>query len=210
MSSTSKRRRGRPPSTDSQQTRRKILLSARQCFAHGGYSDSTNKQIAEAAGVTASALYNHFPAKPQLYYAVLEASEVEVAEALEAVIDPDDPILKQLKDMLAVYADMHSDDPSMAVFMASTNIERMRNPEIRKLLANPPLRTYNMVRRQLEVARKRGEIDTSVEAESLIQTIIALSTGLSLSGIRNTPEEHRQVLATYSKILEGSLFKTTG
>lgn len=200
------KRRGRPPATDSQDTKERILAAARQCFARLGYIEATNKQIAEAAGVTASALYNHFPAKPQLYFAVLEVAEAEISEAIEAAVNKDDPILVQLKDILRVFAELHQTDPSRAAFMAGISLESMRNPDIASLLENPPMSIYNQFRELILGGRARGEIDTSIPADRLVDTLLALTTGLSWSGLRSTPAEHQEVLLTFGKMLDGSLF----
>lgn len=200
------RRRGRPPATDSRDTRARILVAARQCFAHRGYNEATNKQIAEAAGVTASALYNHFPAKPQLYFAVLEEAEAEIADAIERAITAEDTVLLQLKDILRAFARLHGADPSRAAFMAGLSLESMRNAEVAALLEEPPKRIYNLFRDLVLRGRARGEIDSTIPADRLVQTLLALTTGLSWSGLRNQPREHQETLATFGKILDGSLF----
>ena len=52
---SSGRRRGRPPATDSADTRQAILEAARALFAERGYGAVTNKDVASAAGQLSNA-----------------------------------------------------------------------------------------------------------------------------------------------------------
>jgi AcrR family transcriptional regulator len=61
------RRRGRPPATDSADTKRAILDAARRLFAERGYGAVTNKDVATAAGITTGALYHYVESKLDLY-----------------------------------------------------------------------------------------------------------------------------------------------
>ena len=64
------RKRGRPPATDSAETWRAILDSARRLFGERGYGAVTNKDVANDAGVTTGALYHYVESKLDLYVAV--------------------------------------------------------------------------------------------------------------------------------------------
>ena len=66
------RKRGRPPASIGAETKGRILKAARSCFAAYGYSSASNKQIADEAGLTAAAIYNHFESKSQLFAAAVE------------------------------------------------------------------------------------------------------------------------------------------
>src|SRR5262245_14790944 len=65
-------RRGRPPGSTSDETRRRILASACECFGKRGYDITTNRDIGERAGVTAAALYQYFDSKLSLYVAAVK------------------------------------------------------------------------------------------------------------------------------------------
>jgi AcrR family transcriptional regulator len=71
-------------------TKEHILIEATVLFALKGYSSVTMKDIADKVGITAPALYNHFPNKEALWNATLdEAAELfwlyhdEVSKQLE-------------------------------------------------------------------------------------------------------------------------------
>jgi AcrR family transcriptional regulator len=50
-----------------QESRRKLLVAARQCFAQSGYRGTTTQEIAATAGLAEKTLFRHFPTKALLF-----------------------------------------------------------------------------------------------------------------------------------------------
>jgi AcrR family transcriptional regulator len=65
-------------------TRAALIAAARPLFAKRGYAGVGTEEIARAAGVTRGALYHHFDGKRELFEAVYERIEVELAERIAA------------------------------------------------------------------------------------------------------------------------------
>jgi AcrR family transcriptional regulator len=65
-------------------TRGALVAAARLLFAKRGYAGVGTEEIARAAGVTRGALYHHFGGKRELFEAVYERIEVELAERIAA------------------------------------------------------------------------------------------------------------------------------
>ncbi len=63
-------------------TRDALVAAARPLFAEHGYGGVSTDQIARAAGVTRGALYHQFAGKEDLFAAVFEQVEAEIAERL--------------------------------------------------------------------------------------------------------------------------------
>ena len=84
-------------SEQSDATRSALLRVARELFTTNGYAATSTTEIADRAGVTRGALYHHFPAKDDLFRAVFEQLEAEIAEhvAREALAGADP--LEQLR-----------------------------------------------------------------------------------------------------------------
>ena len=61
-----------------------LVAAARPLFAEHGYAAVATDQIARAAGVTRGALYHQFAGKEQLFAAVFEQVEAEIADRLAA------------------------------------------------------------------------------------------------------------------------------
>jgi len=68
----------------SEATRSDLIRVATELFAHRGYADTFTEQVAEAAGVTRGALYHHFRSKEDLFRAVYEDLERQLAEKVSA------------------------------------------------------------------------------------------------------------------------------
>jgi AcrR family transcriptional regulator len=68
----------------SQSTRTALIVAARALFAEQGYSGVGTEEIVRAAGVTRGALYHHFKGKRELFEAVYERIEAELAERIAA------------------------------------------------------------------------------------------------------------------------------
>jgi AcrR family transcriptional regulator len=75
------------------ETREALIQAARPLFAEHGFADVALETIVRAAGVTRGALYHHFADKTELFAAVFERVEGEVAarmgEAMAAVNETD-------------------------------------------------------------------------------------------------------------------------
>lgn len=63
-------------------TRAALVAAARPLFAARGYAGVGTEEIVRAAGVTRGALYHHFAGKRELFEAVYEEIEVELAERI--------------------------------------------------------------------------------------------------------------------------------
>ncbi len=71
-----------PTTTKAQQremTRAKLIAIARDIFARDGYAHAATEDIVKVAGVTRGALYHHFTNKDDLFRAVVEDIQAEIA-----------------------------------------------------------------------------------------------------------------------------------
>lgn len=66
----------------SEATRAALIDAARPLFAERGYAEVSTEEIVRAAGVTRGALYHHFDGKRELFEAVYEQIEAELAERI--------------------------------------------------------------------------------------------------------------------------------
>lgn len=66
----------------SEATREALITAARPLFAERGYAGVGTEEIVRAAGVTRGALYHHFEGKRELFAAVYEQIERELAERI--------------------------------------------------------------------------------------------------------------------------------
>ncbi len=84
----------------SEATRQRLLAAARTMFAERGYASVGTEQIVQAAGVTRGALYHQFRDKADLFAAVAETAQAEVAGRISSGAESDGPV----DPMTALYA----------------------------------------------------------------------------------------------------------
>ncbi|QTT87923.1 TetR/AcrR family transcriptional regulator [Pseudomonas chlororaphis] len=68
-----------------EQTRSKLITSARQAFGSLGYANTSMDDLTAEAGLTRGALYHHFGDKKGLLAAVVEQLDAEMDQRLEAI-----------------------------------------------------------------------------------------------------------------------------
>jgi AcrR family transcriptional regulator len=68
------------------ETREALIAAARPLFAERGFAEVALETIVRAAGVTRGALYHHFADKTELFAAVFERVEAEVATRMTEAI----------------------------------------------------------------------------------------------------------------------------
>jgi AcrR family transcriptional regulator len=87
MNETTARRRGRPPRTESADTRDRILTAARAEFSERGYEKTSVRGIAKAAGVDSALVHHYFGTKEQVFEAAVEVAFAPALNAPNAVAE---------------------------------------------------------------------------------------------------------------------------
>ena len=125
-------------------TRRRILDQALELFAARGYDAVSVGEIAEAAGIKAPSLYNHFPSKQAIFDALI-ASTAAQYEADTGKIDihvqnaPQDiPAFSQISpdalfEKVRQIFEYSLHDKTIASFRRMMTIEQFRSPELAAL-----------------------------------------------------------------------------
>ena len=90
------RKLGRPTACDGVDTRERLLVEARRCFATEGYDATTNKNLAKSAGITTAAIYHYFPSKIEMYVAVFMDVQKLVCSTIENSVRSDREITENI------------------------------------------------------------------------------------------------------------------
>jgi AcrR family transcriptional regulator len=199
------RRKGRPRAADSSETRRRILLAARACFGSSGYEQTTNKDIARAAGITQAAIYNHFASKPDLFVAVFRETQASVFGRFEEVLTACPGVIGRVKAVLEVSADLHAEDRSLASFVAVAPIEIQRHRDVRESLGDDAFVARRFFRRLVE----SGEgVSPQVDRGALANALMAVASGFSQFGATvKSVRTHRLAIESFKDLLDGKLLE---
>ena len=200
---TPARRLGRPPATDSLETRQRILDVARAEFAVHGYEVTTNRQIAARVGITTAALYHYFPSKSDLYVAVLAEAEDAVVTRFRSAVEGVENLAEQLSVVLDESHTMNSEDPSLAQLLATFRIDVRRHPEIRAAVEGREQPVATFFTALVDEAVRSGEIE-SADRRPVLALIAILLVGLS-DAMSEDLRAHRLGVDAAKALLVGGL-----
>ena len=197
------RRLGRPPSSDSEETRTRILDVARREFAVLGYESTTNRNIAAEAGITTAALYHYFPSKADLYVAVLLRTEIEVEARFRAACATSSALVDRLGEVLDESHRMNLEDPSLAQFLASFRIDVRRHDDIERALPDGGRSLDAFFRELVDDAISHGEIPPAARG-SVLSLIAILLVGLS-DAMSDDLRAHRRGVEAAKALMSGRI-----
>lgn len=125
MTDATAKRRGRPPRTESADTRDRILAAAREEFSERGYEKTSVRGIAKAAGVDSALVHHYFGTKEQVFEAAIEVAFAPATNAPTAVADgPLDGVGERLtRFIFGVWENPATRKPLLAVVRSAVNNE---------------------------------------------------------------------------------------
>jgi len=189
MTATGKtmRRRGRPANTSTEDTVAVMLVAARQEFAAQGYAATSNRTVANAAGLAHTAIYNHFGSKAQLFTAVfLDVQDRLIFELQRSAgRTPDEPAFPGA--LLDAIEELRAADPTYVEFLASMYVEVRRHPELRNVFQGEEPFPIVDVLRSLAASSGEGEGSGQGAGEDPTWFWITFALGLAqLSALADT------------------------
>jgi len=125
-------------------TKQKILDKALELFAAKGYDSVSVGDIAEAVGIKAPSLYNHFPGKQAIFNAIVEST----ATQYEADTDKIDIHVQDVHRDIPIFTEITADalfekvrqifeyslhNEAISRFRRMMTIEQFRSPELASL-----------------------------------------------------------------------------
>ncbi|MEP1123982.1 MAG: TetR/AcrR family transcriptional regulator [Ilumatobacter sp.] len=198
------RRIGRPPDTDSAETRQRILDRARVAFATDGFDAATNRSLADDVGVTAGALYHYFGSKLDLYLAVDADVQRRVYVRMNEAVDAVDGFFAKFEAVLDVARELNAEDPSLATFLGARRTDIRRHPEIAAAMPVERNRERDFFARIVAAGVDAGEI--ADEHSGFVTAFVAtLLTGLTDSESHD-PQVHARAIEAIKLVLHGRLF----
>ena len=123
------RRRGRPPKSDDPSTRDRLLDAATEACVAQGFEGVTLADIADRAGVTATAIYNHFSNKEELLY----TAGRRALRDLTATLSPNHDGARAVHDVAAAY--LRPDMATTRRLFLELHLAGARDPELAEHLA---------------------------------------------------------------------------
>jgi AcrR family transcriptional regulator len=208
MTIDSPRRIGRPASSSAADTRQRILDGARRCFATVGFESSTNRRVADDAGISAAAIYHYFASKTQMYAAVYDDVQRRVYERFEQAAAPAGRFLDKLDAVLDAAHELNRTDPTLALFIGAARVDVLRNRELAAVVRQTDhFVTGGFFDRIIDVGVLTGEVRAD-QRDHVITLISTLMVGLTDAASGNQTV-HRDAIEAIKSSLRGTLLATT-
>ncbi|MGH3242534.1 MAG: TetR/AcrR family transcriptional regulator [Spirillospora sp.] len=180
-------RRTRPPRADAARNRDRLLAAATEVFGERGL-DAPLEVVARRAGVSIGTLYNHFPARQDLFDAIFPkrlAALDQIAEAALTAPDPWDGFVAFIEGLVALQAeDRGLNDALVRRFPLASEVSAACH------------RGFAHLMRIIERARESGRLRDDFEPQDVVTLMWAMSQIIRES-IDVAPDAWRRFLALY-------------
>jgi AcrR family transcriptional regulator len=166
-----------------------------------GFDQTTVKDIASAAGITAGALYYHFDSKQDIFVAVYHSlQELVFGEFERVAAQVGGTLVDRLGAILEQAADMHASDPQLAAFTAISPIEIQRHEDLRRLVGDDARTVYRFFERMVQ--ESGGEVEPE-DTIGVVNMLVAIVTGFSMLGATSrAPGVHREAIEAFRRMLD--------
>ena len=163
------------------ETRTRLLESAAQLFARGGYEGASVDLIAESAGYSKGAFYSNFETKEAIFLELLDAHKRREIDALAQLLAQDIPA-SELLSLIRNSETGRGSDFDFGLLSAEFQLQACRDKTFAKTYAKLH-RTHRDTMAGL-VTKLFAKLDRipPCAPKDLADIIMALTTGLSLQG----------------------------
>lgn len=171
---------GRPPGRNGEETICRLVEAAVVNFGDRGYAGARMTEIAAAAGITHSSIYQYFTSKKELYRAAFEAAHAELLPEYVAAIQKADTLKGQIGAIFKASTLVHERHPAITPFLASIPVELRRHPELLASLQAESSPMMTAVQEIFDGGRRRGEIPSGARDEDMVVAFVGAAMGLGL------------------------------
>ena len=192
---------GRPADADSAATRERIVTCAQEYFAANGFDATTNRQIAEAAGITTAGLYHYFPSKGEIYVAVCEHISDTIVSTFEKVSEHDPTLIGRVRSLVEEGSVLSRENMSALVFMSGMSTEVRSHPEIRAGIRKIQSGFRDLVSRIITTADDTTGLLDGISAKDFAEFVGAVMASLSRLNASGQVERRRAVGRTLIHLL---------
>jgi AcrR family transcriptional regulator len=202
------RKLGRPTACDGVDTRERLLVEARRCFATEGYDATTNKNLAKSAGITTAAIYHYFPSKIEMYVAVFMDVQKLVCSTIENSVRSDREITENISSMVDALAALTVREPAVVSFVLSVSSEAHRHPELMQAVLPVRGQIGRILLMISQQAVERGEVNPEISAQSLEDMLMVVLAGLArFNMVYRDARRTTELVKSMKLMLAGSAFK---
>ena len=146
-------------------------------------------------------MYHYFDSKLDIYKAVLDEVQERVYHLFATAERSADTFIGKIEAIYEVAHELNRADASLARFLGSSRIDRLRNPELARALGAGAARGEGFFEGVVECGIETGEVDPA-DRDAVIDFIRAFNIGLT-DGLSGDHDEHRRAVDGFLLVLRG-------
>jgi AcrR family transcriptional regulator len=158
--------------------RQLIIRAATTCFAKYGYTTTTNKMVAEVAGVAPGLIYYYFESKQTLFAAVYSEITRYRYERSRQAVASQDTLVSQISALIEDLIQMWEVDTSYVEFHGRTMHEVHHDSSLYGALVEGRQEREGIWQSIVEAAKRRHELPETTSTASIVDMFILWFTGL--------------------------------
>jgi AcrR family transcriptional regulator len=163
--------------TYKEQAKERIVQVALRVFAEKGYHEATMEDVAHRLGVSEGTIYLYFKSKRELFKAISDLGEHDVAKILSSAMESGDPLKSFFELATEVYEQY---EPLSGLFMELL-AEASRDASLRKILKDDFNKDRETMMNFLAELRERGRIGAEADMNSASMAILILFYGYAVT-----------------------------
>lgn len=163
-------------------TKERIKDSALHLFAENGIAETSVRDIAQQAGVSQGAMYNHFASKDELVWDLFSTNFSEIGQGLRRIAHQHQTLDEKLVPMTRYVFELFERDWALVTYVFFA-----RHQLLRKASCTEIMYPYMVFRTVIAEAIKRGEIpeqDPDVAASLVIGAMLQVTDTKMLGPIK--------------------------
>lgn len=180
------------------------MREAQRAFTTRGYDNTTNREIAAAAGITAAAIYHYFPSKVDLFVAVFLDVQTKVFDAFEVAVAEHRTFLEQFDAIFDSMFELSNDDPMLASFVVGVVTEAAHHPDLREALTRLHSRQEEFLGRLCLEAQQRGDLPESLPVRTVVDAMSGVIGGFARLAVTTRDRARLQAVARVYKSMARS------
>ena len=176
-----------------------MLDAAAAVFAEQGFEGSRVAQIAQAAGLSVGAIYNHYESKAELLAAVVERhSAAELGQLLAG------EQATGVLDLIAAQGRRLEERTPAAPLLAEVILAARRDPDVARILSREVAGREELLSEFVRFGQAAGEVIDDVDPEVVARFCLMLGLGSLLVGAIGLPPSDPDAWASFiTRLVDG-------
>lgn len=171
MTNDQTRQAGRPPTSDGEDVRRRLIETGTELFSKQGFASTSIRELAKAAQVTPAMVHYYFNSKRGLYEAIITTTVGKVLERVKEAVQEGLPTEDRVTALVNVFATTVMDEPwlpSIVMREVLLNENKMRDVFVNQYASQMAVILPAVISEEVNQHHFREDLDPRLAFMSLL------------------------------------------